>query len=81
MNIDSIDTIQLCCLMRQRLERAARTEYLEIPLDMLDQESLFEMQEGVCDLIADGSNQNIAIAKEFARNWDHMFITTQEPVK
>ena len=35
MNIDGIDTIQLCCLMRQRLERAARTEYLEIPLDIL----------------------------------------------
>ena len=49
--------------------------------DMLDQESLFEMQEGVCDLIADGANQNIAIAKEFARNWDQMFVTVQEPVK
>ena len=35
MNIDSMDTIQLCSLMRQRLERAARTEYLEIPLDIL----------------------------------------------
>tara|TARA_A100001515_G_scaffold141108_2_gene137632 strand:- start:874 stop:1047 length:174 start_codon:yes stop_codon:yes gene_type:complete len=35
MNIDGIDTIQLCCLMRQRLERAAKTEYLEIPLDIL----------------------------------------------
>ena len=49
--------------------------------DMVEQDSLFEMQEAVCDLIADGSNQNIAIAKEFARNWDHMFITVQEPVK
>ena len=49
--------------------------------DMLDQESLFEMQEGVCDLIAKGSNGNISVAKQFAKHWDQMFITTQVPVK
>ena len=35
MNIDGMDTIQLCCVVRERLERAAKTEYLEIPLDIL----------------------------------------------
>lgn len=35
MNVESMDTIQLCYLMRQRLERAARIKYLEIPLDIL----------------------------------------------
>ena len=35
MNIDGMDTIQLCCMVRERLERAAKTEYLEIPLDIL----------------------------------------------
>ena len=49
--------------------------------DMLDQESLFEMQEGVCDLIAEGANGNISVAKQFAKHWDQMFTTVQEPVK
>ena len=35
MNIYEMSTIQLCCVVRERLERAAKTEYLEIPLDIL----------------------------------------------
>ena len=35
MNIYSMDTIQLCCVARERLERASKLEHGQIPLDIL----------------------------------------------
>ena len=49
--------------------------------DMVWQEELFEIQEKVAQLIADGSNSNCSAAKMFAKKWPEFFDVIEEGVK
>ena len=43
--------------------------------DMVWQEDLFEMQEKLCNLIADGANSKCASAILFTKKWPEFFET------
>ena len=43
--------------------------------DMVWQEELFEIQEKLCDLIADGANSKCASAILFTKKWPEFFQT------
>lgn len=45
--------------------------------DMVWQEDLYEMQEKLCELIADGANSNCASAILFTKKWPEFFATTK----
>ena len=46
--------------------------------DMVWQEELFEIQEKVAELIADGSNSNCSAAKMFVKKWPEFFNVVEK---
>tara|TARA_B100001939_G_scaffold134317_1_gene116661 strand:+ start:173 stop:400 length:228 start_codon:yes stop_codon:yes gene_type:complete len=46
--------------------------------DMVWQDDLFEMQEKICELIAEGANSNCGAAQLFTKKWPEFFETTTE---
>lgn len=49
--------------------------------DMVWQEELFEMQEKIARLIADGSNSDCSAAKMFVKKWPEFFDVVENGAK